>query len=180
MTDDKQAAPGEGFAFDEQSERVFQDTVGRYPTKMAALLPTLWIAQKQHGYLTNAIMEYVAGRLDLSPVHVFSVAEFYTMYHKSPPGKFHIQLCRTLSCTLCKMENLQEHLADKYGIRPGEKTDDGMFSMELVECLGSCGTAPVMRVNDVYCENMTTARVDEVIAACREGKALEEEPMAPH
>lgn len=170
----------EAFAFTKQNEQLFKDTLERYPTKMAALMPALWICQKQHGYLTREAMEYVAGRLDLSPVHVYSVAEFYTMYHKRPAGKYHIMLCRTLSCTLCGCEKLREQLSKALDIEPGEITEDGMFSLEEVECLGSCGTAPVMRVNDVYCENVTPERVDDILAKCRAGETLEEEPMGLH
>ena len=168
------------FAFDEKTEKQFQDTLDKYPTKMAVLLPALWLAQYQNGYLTDEVLEYVAERLDLSPVHVFSVVEFYTMYHRTPPGKYHLQLCRTLSCVLCQGEKIQRHLDEKYGIRAGEKTDDGMFSMELVECLGSCGTAPVIRINDVYCESLTIEKVDQIIADCKTGKELQEDPMGPY
>jgi len=168
------------FTFDATRETQFQETLKKYPTKMAVLLPALWLAQEQNGYITPPIMEYVAGRLELSPVHVYGVAEFYTMYHKKPVGKFHLQLCRTLSCTLCGMENLEQHLADKYDIQPGKTTEDGLFSLELVECLGSCGTAPVMRVNEVYLENLNLGKVDEIIADCKAGKELHEEAMGPH
>lgn len=180
MDDHVDAQVKETFTFNDESERIFQDTLKRYPNKMAALLPALWICQKQHGYVTRAAMKYVAERLDLSPVHVYSVAEFYTMYHKRPAGKYHIMLCRTLSCTLCGCENLREHLVRSLGIKPGEVSEDGMFSLEEVECLGSCGTAPVMRVNDVYCENLTTEKIDTILARCRKDETLEEEPMGLH
>ena len=180
MSEQVEERAGEPFAFNEETERKFQETLGKYPTKMAVLLPALWLAQEQNGYLTDAILEYVAERLELSPVHVYAVVEFYTMYHRTPPGRYHIQLCRTLSCTLCRMEGIERHLAAKHGLHPGEKTDDGMFSLELVECLGSCGTAPVMRVNDVYCENLTLEKVDKIIESCKAGTQLEEDPMQPH
>lgn len=168
------------FVFDQSNERKFQDTLKRYPTRMAALLPTLWLAMGQNGYLTDEILEYVAGRLGLSPVHVFAVAEFYTMFHTEPVGKYHLQVCHNLSCTLLGSEDLVAHLAEKHGIYPGEMTDDGLFSLELVECLGSCGTAPVMRVNDVYCENLTIEKLDRIIEGCRAGVAPEEEQMGLH
>ncbi|MDH3216999.1 MAG: NAD(P)H-dependent oxidoreductase subunit E [Candidatus Krumholzibacteria bacterium] len=174
------AAAQEKFAFNKENEEVFQETLKKYPTKMAVLLPALWLCQKQNGHLTDEILEYVAGRLDLSPVHVYSVVEFYTMYHRRPPGKYHLQLCRTLSCTLCGCEELREHLAKRLGIAPGEKTRDGLFSLEEVECLGSCGTAPVMRVNEVYCENLNLEKVDKIIEMCKADKPLEEEPMGAH
>ena len=175
-----EARAQEKFAFTDENEKTFQETLKKYPTKMAVLLPALWLCQHQKGYLTHEILEYVAERLDLSPVHVYSVVEFYTMYHQRPPGKHHIQLCRTLSCVLCGSEEIRNHLKEKLGIGPGEKTSDGLFSLEEVECLGSCGTAPVMRVNDVYCENLTPDKVDEIIEKSRSNEVFEEEPMGPN
>jgi NADH-quinone oxidoreductase subunit E len=177
-----QPEPGseQQFAFDDERERKFQELLPRYATKMAVLLPALWLAQEQNGYVTTDIMEYIAGRLDLSPVHVYSVAHFYTMYHKKQPGKYHVQVCRTLSCMLCGGEDIQAHLADKYGLRPGEVTEDGVFSMETVECLGSCGTAPVMRINDIYCENLTIEKVDKIMQTIKAGEEIQEDPVLPH
>ena len=168
------------FAFNEANEKRFNETLAKYPTKMAVLLPALWIAQEQNGYLTHPIMDYVAQRLELSPVHVYSVVEFYTMYHTRPVGKYHVQLCRTLSCVLCAGEKIQQHLEEKYGLKVGEVTQDGEFSLELVECLGSCGTAPVMRVNDAYLENLTTEKVDQIMEDCKAGKEPVEEPIKPY
>ncbi len=179
MDDRHEAQAKQEFSFNDGSEKAFQATLKKYPTKMAALLPTLWLCQDQNGYLTNEIFEYVAGRLDLSPVHVYSVAEFYTMYHKRPPGRYHLQVCRTLSCTLCGCEQIRDRVQERLGIKPGERTPDGLFSLEEVECLGSCGTAPVMRVNDVYCEQLTPEKVDEIIKKCKADQPLEEEPLAP-
>jgi len=168
------------FAFDEKNERSFQEALKKYRTRMAALLPTLWLAMDQNGYLTEEILEYVAERLELSPVHVYAVAEFYTMFRDEPVGVYHLELCRNLSCTLAGSEDLVGHLGDKYGIYPGETSGDGMFSLDLVECLGSCGTAPAMRVNDVYCENVTVEKLDKIIQGCRAGIEPEEEPTGVH
>ena len=168
------------FAFTPENEKRFNDLLPKYPTKMAVLLPALWLAQKQHGYLTDAALEYIAERLELSPVHVYSVVEFYSMYHRRPVGKYHVQLCRTLSCVLCGGENIQKQLEDKYGLKPGQVTDDGQFSLELVECLGSCGTAPMMRINEAYLENLTAERVDQIMQDCKAGKDPVEEPIKPY
>jgi NADH-quinone oxidoreductase E subunit len=166
----------EPFAYSAENEEKLQALLGKYPTTMAALLPALWLCQQQNGYLTDKTLEYVADRLGISPVHVFAVVEFYTMYHRRPPGKYHLQVCRTLSCYMLGAESIQDHITNKLGIGPGEKTEDGLFSFELVECLGSCGTAPVMRVNDVYCENLTPERIDEIIEGCRAGRLPQEAP----
>ncbi len=157
-------------AFTEENERTFQDILKRYPTKEAALLPTLWLATGQFGYLPERVLEYVSSRLDVSPVRVFSVAEFYTMLHRTSTGRYHIQLCRNLSCTLRGSERLADVLTEKLRIGPGEKTEDGTFSLEFVECLGSCGTAPVIRINDTYYENLTVERLERILEACRQGR----------
>jgi NADH-quinone oxidoreductase subunit E len=156
--------------FDEKTERLFQTALGRYPTREAALLPALWLARDQFGCLSNEVMEYVAERLDLAPVRVFSVVEFYTMFNREPLGRYHFQLCRNVSCTLRGSEQLLEVLREKLGIDPGEISGDGAFSLETVECLGSCGTAPVVRINETYYENLTIDRLEAIIEACRAGR----------
>ncbi len=130
---------------------------------MAALLPTLWLAQKQHGYLPLDVQEYVAGLLDLSPVHVYGVVTFYTMFKEKPVGKYHLQICRTLSCALTGCEKLVRHCEDKYRLKPGDVTSDGKFSLELVECLASCGTGPVVQVNEAYVESVTVEKLDQLV-----------------
>ena len=151
------------FSFNDNTETTFQETLKKYPNKQAALLPTLWLAQKQNGHLSLEVQEYVASRLELSPVHVHGVVTFYTMYKEKPTGKFHLQVCRTLSCALNGCEKIINHLGEKHGIKTGEITDDGMFSLEQVECLASCGTGAMMQVNETYLENLTTDKVDQIL-----------------
>jgi len=161
---------GKPFAFDAKNEAKFQKLLTQYPTRRAVVLPALWLAQEQEGHLTLESMEYVAGRLDQSPVSVFAAVEFYTMFKTEPVGKHQIQLCRTLSCVMRGCEDLQGTIERKLGIGPGEKTADGMFSFELVECLGSCGTAPMMRMDNRYWENLTVEKLERIIDACRDGR----------
>jgi NADH-quinone oxidoreductase subunit E len=161
---------GKPFAFTPQHEAAFQDLLTKYPTRRAVVLPALWLAQEQEGHLTVESMEYVAKRLEQSPVSVFAVVEFYTMFKTAPVGKHQIQLCRTLSCTMRGCEDLQGTIERKLGIGPGERTPDGKFSFELVECLGSCGTAPVMRMNHRYWENLTVEKLERILDACKEGR----------
>ena len=156
--------------FNVVTEQVFRDLIEKYPTKEAALLPTLWLAMDQFGSLSDGVLEYIAMRLELPPVRVFSVVEFYTMYKRKPVGRYHFQVCQNLTCTLRGSEPMIAKLHLKLGVRPGEVTADGNYSLELVECLGSCGTAPVIRVNDTYYENMTMESLDKMIAACKEGR----------
>jgi len=158
------------FEFTPENEAKFQALLPKYPTKQAVVIPALWIAHDQNGYLTPDVMDYVARRLDQSPVSVYSVVEFYTMFHTSPPGKNHIMLCHTLTCTMRGCEDLQALIENKLGIGPGEKSTDGLFSFETVECLGSCGTAPMMRLNNRYFENLTAEKLDDIIDACKNGQ----------
>jgi NADH-quinone oxidoreductase subunit E len=166
-------SPKTNVKFDEKAEEQFRAALAKYPTKEAALMPALWLAQYQFGNLSDAVLEYIAERLGISPVRVFAVSEFYTMYHREGVGKFHVQLCRNLTCSLLGSEKLQDFLEKKLGVKPGGKSEDGMFSLELVECLGSCGTAPVMRVNDTYYENLSIEKIEKILALCREGKLAE-------
>jgi NADH-quinone oxidoreductase subunit E len=162
-------------AFDAKNEEKFQNLLTKYPTKQAVVLPALWLAMDQWGYLTTEVMDYVARRLEQSPVSVFAVVEFYTMFKTEQTGEHHIQLCRNMTCTMRGCEDLESVIKDKIGIGPGEKTDDGLFSLELVECLGSCGTAPVMRLDKHYFENLTEETLDRIIQACRDGRDPVEE-----
>lgn len=155
--------------FDGEREKRFQETLGKYPTKEAVLLPALWLAQEQFGFLSDEVLEYVAARLDLSPVKVLAVCEFYTMYKRRAVGAFHLQLCRNLTCSLLGSEKLQAFIEDETGVKPGETSADGVFSLELVECLGSCGTAPVLRVNDTYFESITLDQIKIILDGCRKG-----------
>jgi NADH-quinone oxidoreductase subunit E len=163
------APTGTPFAFSPENEIRFQELLTKYPSKRAIVLPALWLAQEQAGHLSVESMEYVAKRLEQSAVSVFAVVEFYSMFKTEVMGKHHIQLCRTLTCTMRGCEDLQGVVERKLGIGPGEKTPDGTFSFELVECLGSCGTAPVIRMDNRYWENLSVEKLERIIDACREG-----------
>jgi NADH-quinone oxidoreductase E subunit len=141
--------------FSAAAQAKFETFVSRYPVRRAALMPTLWLAQEEFGYLSLEVMEYVAGLLELSPAFVASVASFYTMYYKQPMGRHHVQVCRNLSCSLVGADRIVDCLRGRLGIEVGETTADGKFSLSEVECLASCGTAPMMQVNDDYWESLT-------------------------
>lgn len=149
--------------FSDETYKQFEEVLTHYPNKQAAILPTFWLAQQEFAYLSLEVMEYIAELLDLSPAYVGSVASFYTMYYKKPMGKFHVQVCTNLSCTLRGSAQIVDCLQDKLGIPLGQTTDDNVFSLSEVECLGSCGTAPVVQVNDDYHENLTPEQVVQLI-----------------
>jgi NADH-quinone oxidoreductase E subunit len=145
--------------FDEATLAEYRDLLTRYPTRRAALMPTLWFAQREFGWLSPPVLEYVAALMELPLAWVTSVASFYTMYWKRPPGRWHLQLCRNLPCALRGAVEIQQAIEARLGIRDGERTPDGRFSFEEVECLASCGTAPVLQVNNAeYHESLDVPR----------------------
>jgi NADH-quinone oxidoreductase subunit E len=151
--------------FSPTTKQKFDNLLPRYPQKRAALLPALWLAQEEFGYLSPEALEYVAGLLDLSPAYVYGTASFYTMYDLKPVGKYKIEVCRTLSCAMCGAFEIIDHLQNKLGIKPGETTQDGKYTLGTAECLGACGYAPMFQVNGKqYHENLTTAKVDAILA----------------
>jgi NADH-quinone oxidoreductase E subunit len=150
-------------AFSPAAQAKFETYLTRYPIKRAAIMPTLWLAQEEFGWLSPEVMLYVAELLELPPAFVASVASFYTMYYKRPMGRHHVQVCTNLSCALRGAEDIVTCLRGRLGIGVGETTADGIFSLSEAECLGSCGTAPMMQVNDDYWENLTPERTLEIV-----------------
>jgi len=126
----------------------YRAILARYPQRRAALMPTLWLAQREFGWLSPGALDYVAALMELPLAWVTSTASFYTMYWKEPKGRWHLQLCRNLSCQLRGAAEIQRAIEGRLGIRDGQRTADGRFSFEEVECLASCGTAPVIQVNN--------------------------------
>jgi NADH-quinone oxidoreductase subunit E len=141
----------------------FEETVGRYPQKEAAMLPVLYLAQREFGYLSEEAIAYVAKLMGQSPARVQGVVSFYTLLNMRPIGRHHIQICRTLPCALGGAEKITGFIKQKLGIDVGQTTADGRFTLSEVECLASCGTAPMMQINDDYYENLNEAKVSEIL-----------------
>ena len=134
----------------------YREILGRYPTRRAALMPTLWLAQREFGWLSVEVQQYVADLMELPLAWVSSVVSFYTMYWTRKPARWHVQVCRNLSCALRGGLAIRDAITEKLGIHHGEQTADGKFSLEEVECLASCGTAPCLQINNgAYHENLT-------------------------
>ncbi|MBN2695862.1 NADH-quinone oxidoreductase subunit NuoE [bacterium] len=152
-----------GFEFSKKSIDKIKETLLKYPEKEASLLPVLHIAQDEFLYISQDVINLVALTLDIHPSRVKEVATFYTMYNKKPVGKYHIQLCRNISCSLRGSSNIKEQLEKILNIKAGETTSDGKFTLSTVECLGACGTAPVMQINDKYYENLTTDSLKTIL-----------------
>lgn len=135
----------------------------QYPDPRSVVMPALYIAQEELGVLGDEAIALVAEQVEMAPVHVRELVTFYTMYYSEPVGKYHFQVCRTLSCALRGSKGLMEHLQQRFGVEPSVVTADGMFSYEAVECLGSCGTAPMCEINDTYFENLTPEKLEAII-----------------
>jgi NADH-quinone oxidoreductase subunit E len=142
---------------------------GKYPDPKSALLTALHAAQREHGWLSPEVMRDVAEVMDLPPTEVASVASFYTMFNRQPVGENLIQVCTNISCSLLGAEHIVEYLKDKLGIDVGETTPDNKFTLTIVECLGSCGTAPMMQVNDTYYESLTEEKIDQILEELAKG-----------
>ena len=136
----------------------------RDPTNQSMVLTALYIAQEQYGHLNEEALERVAKRLDLPVSQVYSTASFYSLLHTKAKAKYHIQVCEGLSCALCGgADKLIDYLEKKLGIKPGEISEDGLFSLEVVQCLASCGTSPALRMNDELYDDLTFDKVDRLI-----------------
>jgi NADH-quinone oxidoreductase subunit E len=146
----KLAEAGEAFTYTPENQAKFDANVGRYPSdqRKSAILFALYLAQQQQGYITGAAMRFVAGQIGCTPAEVEDVVSYYTMFYTRPVGKYVLNVCRTLSCALLGAERVTEELCAKLGVRPGETTSDGAFTVIEVECLGACDRAPVVMVND--------------------------------
>ena len=159
--------------FSEEALKKAKEIIARYPEgkQKSALIPLLHLAQDQFGgWLDVPVMDYVAGILDIKPIEVYEVATFYTMFNTKPIGKYVFEVCQTGPCMLNGSDDIIKYIEDKLGIKPGETTPDGLFTLKPAECLGACGYAPMMQLGKFYKEHLTREKVDQIIDECRAGK----------
>lgn len=149
--------------FSPESLRRYEEIVARYPQKRAAIMPVLWLAQKEFGWLSAEVMRYVADLMGFPLAWISGLASFYTMYYKKPVGKYHLQVCTNVSCMLRGSDEIVQCIEERLGIGLGSTTSDRKFTLDEVECLASCGTAPMMQVNDDYHENLDRQRTLDLI-----------------
>ena len=147
----------------EDTRQRIEALIGRYPQGRSALIPSLQLAQAEAGYLSHETVREVAKIFRLSANEVYEVASFYTMLFKKPVGRYVIQVCTNISCLLFNCEDIMAHLQQRLGIKPGETTPDRKFTLMEVECLASCGTAPVVQINEDYHENLTVEKLDRIL-----------------
>jgi NADH-quinone oxidoreductase subunit E len=154
---------------------VLDEILGRYPDygRRSALMPLLWEVQRVERHISEARMAEIAEILGLTTTEVKGVMSFYSTYHEHPVGKYHLQVCATLSCALAGSDEMYDYLVEELGIVNGETDREGRFSLQKVECLGSCGTAPVLQVNDTYYERITRSRCRALLEAMRKDELPE-------
>jgi NADH-quinone oxidoreductase E subunit len=148
----------------EKNLKKVEELKGSYPIAQALVLPVLWMIQEEHGYISEEAMKYVAQLLNVPFAHILGVVTFYTMFHTKHVGKHHLEVCTNVSCLLRGSDKIIEHLEKRLGIAMGETSKDKKWTLSEVECMGSCGTAPMVAVGDEYYENLTPEKLDKILA----------------
>jgi len=144
------------FIFTAENEEQFITLMKKYPQSQSMMLPALWLAQNQDGYISNEAMEYIAKKINVAPIEVYRVVTFYTMFNLEPIAPYHIEICKTLSCKLCGQDKLLNHIENI-------TSDSDKFKITKVECMGACGGAPMIALNGTYHENLTNEKVDAIL-----------------
>lgn len=156
--------------FSEKKLAEVKEIIARYPNgkQKSAVIPVLHLAQEEFGgWLSSEAMDYVASLLSIEPIEVYEVATFYSMYNLKPVGKYLFEVCQTGPCMLNGSDNIIVYIYEKLGIKPGQTSADGLFTLKTVECLGACGYAPMMQLGKYYKEHLTKEKVDAIIEECR-------------
>jgi NADH-quinone oxidoreductase subunit E len=160
--------------FSDDKLKEVQQIIERYPKgrQKSAVIPVLHLAQEEFGgWLSAETMDYVASLLSIEPIEVYEVATFYSMYNLKPVGKYMFEVCQTGPCMLNGSDTIVKYIYDKLGIKPGETTADGLFTLKTVECLGACGYAPMMQLGKHYREHLTKEKIDAIVDECRKNAA---------
>jgi len=161
--------------FSDNKLKEVERIISFYPEgkQKSAILPVLHLAQQEFGdWLDVPVMDYVASLLKIEPIEVYEVATFYSMYNLKPVGRYVFEVCQTGPCMLNGSDQIIKYIGEKLGIKPGETTHDGMFTLKTVECLAACGYAPMMQFGKTYKEHLTKEKVDEIIEECRKNSAI--------
>ncbi len=156
------------FKFTEENSKKIEEILTKYPYKKPAVMPVLYLAQEQNGYISQEVMEEIASILEITQEDVLGVVTFYTMFHQKPVGKYHLQVCTNVSCMLRGGYKLYDRVKEKLNIDNGQVTEDKLFSLEEVECMGSCGTAPMIAVNEDFYDNLSVEQVDQILESLKQ------------
>ncbi|KAF2857536.1 hypothetical protein K470DRAFT_260756 [Piedraia hortae CBS 480.64] len=179
--------PSIPFKFSPQNEQLIEEILSRYPSqyKKAAVMPLLDLGQRQHGFTSISVMQEVARILEMPPMRVYEVATFYTMYNRQEVGRFHVQCCTTTPCQLRGSDGVMKAITEELGIHHGQTTEDKLFTLTEVECLGACVNAPMVQINDDYYEDLTPETTKSLLKALREatlksgGNAVDAKNLPP-
>ena len=167
----EEAATPKPWVLPTELEQRLDELLTHYPQKRSATMMFLHVLQEHFGYISRPAMEWVAAKLELAPINVYELVTFYPMYRQQPVGRNHLKICRTLSCALGGSYQLREHLCHKLGLNPRQhgpqSTADGKFTVEFVECLASCGTAPIMMCNDEFYEGVSQEKAEAILSQCK-------------
>ncbi|EGV62657.1 NADH:ubiquinone oxidoreductase 24 [Yamadazyma tenuis] len=168
--------PSLPFEFTSENLKRADEIISKYPPqyKKGACMPLLDLGQRQLGFTSISVMNYVAKMLDMPPMRVYEVATFYTMYNRRPMGKYNLQICTTTPCQLCGSDEIMEAVTSHLKVKPGQTTPDGLFTVQEVECLGACVNAPMLAVNDDYYEDLTGSKTVDLLKQLQAGKELKE------
>jgi NADH-quinone oxidoreductase subunit E len=161
--------------FSDDKLKEVEKIVSRYPAgkQKSAVIPVLHLAQQEFGgWLDVPVMDYVATLLNLTSIEVYEVATFYSMFNLKPVGRYMFEVCQTGPCMVSGCDDIIDYIGEKLGIKPGQTTPDGMFTLKTVECLGACGYAPMMQMGKYYKEHLTKEKVDAIIEECRKNAAV--------
>ncbi|MEQ1876297.1 MAG: NADH-quinone oxidoreductase subunit NuoE [Bdellovibrionia bacterium] len=151
------------FQLSKEGKDFVKKELTRYEDKMSAIIPALYRAQAEHGWISNDVVEHLAQVMELPASRIHEVATFYTMFNLKPVGKYHVQVCGNISCAMAGSREILGAMLEKHHVGLGEKTKDGKYTFSKVECLGSCGTAPMMQINEDYHENLDMKKADEIV-----------------
>lgn len=168
------------FEFNSENIKRANEIIAKYPPqyKKAAVMPLLDLGQRQTGFTSIAVMNYVAKYLDMPPMRVYEVATFYTMYNRKPMGKYNIQVCTTTPCQLCGSDEVMDAITSHLKIKPGQTTPDNLFTLQEVECLGACVNAPMLALNDDYHEDLTAEKTVDLLKTLQAGKEPKAGPVS--
>lgn len=151
------------FQLSKEGKDFVKKELTRYEDKMSAIIPSLYRAQKEHGWISSDVIDHLAEVMELPASRIAEVATFYTMFNQKPVGKYHVQVCCNISCSMAGAREILGSMLEKHHVGLDEKTKDGKYTFSKVECLGSCGTAPMMQINDDYHENLDMKKAEEIV-----------------
>lgn len=177
--DTKLDNPSLPFEFNSENKKRADEIINKYPPqyKKGACMPLLDLGQRQLGFTSISVMNYVAKLLDMPPMRVYEVATFYTMYNRKPMGKYNVQVCTTTPCQLCGSDAIMDAVRETLGVKPGQTTADGLFTFQEVECLGACVNGPMLAINDDYHEDLTKDATISLLKNLKEGKEVTPGPI---